>query len=96
MTRYTLCLLSVSGSALLAGAVPAARTFADDMGGMKMPATAPSTQPMASNKLCPVTKEPVDASMPTVEYKGKTIGFCCPDCVKSFKENPDKYMADLK
>ena len=26
-------------------------------------------------------------------YKGMKIGFCCDDCIKEFKEDPDKYVA---
>lgn len=35
----------------------------------------------------------------STEYKGKTYYFCCPDCEKKFKENPEKYTqkkADAK
>ena len=60
------------------------------------PTTTPSTQPMAVNKFCPVTREPVDPSIPTIQYDGKTIGFCCSDCVKDFKADPEKYMKNLK
>lgn len=70
---------------------------AGDMGDMKMPTTAPTTAPSAiSNTVCPITKEPIAKDGPTVSYKGKTIGFCCSDCVKTFNENPEKYAADLK
>jgi YHS domain-containing protein len=60
------------------------------------PGAAPSTQPMAVNKFCPVTKDPVDPNIPTVQYDGKTIGFCCADCIKDFKADPEKYMKNLK
>jgi len=60
------------------------------------PATQPSTKPVAINKLCPVGKVPVDPKAPTVEYKGKTIGFCCAGCEKDFLKDPEKYMKDLK
>jgi YHS domain-containing protein len=61
------------------------------------PTTAPSTQPAGKpvNKLCPVGKEDVDPKV-TIDYKGKTIGFCCEDCIPKFKADPDKYMASLK
>jgi YHS domain-containing protein len=64
--------------------------------GAAEPTTAPATQPVIFNKVCPVTKEAVDPKVPTFEYKGKTIGFCCADCIKDFKANPEKYMANLK
>jgi YHS domain-containing protein len=29
-------------------------------------------------------------------YQGKTIGFCCEDCIGDFKKDPEKYMKTLK
>lgn len=29
-------------------------------------------------------------------YKGKAYYFCCPGCIKVFKENPEKYIAKVK
>lgn len=60
------------------------------------PSTQPTTKPTPINKLCPVTKEPVDPDCKTYEYQGKIIGFCCPGCVSDFKKDPEKYMKDLK
>ena len=60
------------------------------------PTTMPTTAPMVANKFCPVTREAVDPKVPTVEYNGMTIGFCCEDCVKEFKAHPEKYTANLK
>jgi YHS domain-containing protein len=61
------------------------------------PTTAPTSQPANKpvNKLCPVGKEDIDPKV-TYVYKGKTIGFCCEDCIPKFKADPDKYMANLK
>ena len=45
---------------------------------------AATSQPTASatiNRKCPIMGDPVDAEAPTVRYKGRTIGFCCGDCV---------------
>jgi len=36
------------------------------------------------NAMCPIGKEPIVASAGTVEYKGHTIGICCPGCGKAF------------
>ncbi len=47
------------------------------------------------NKYCPVRGEEVDPESPTVMYKGKKIGFCCPGCDKKFKADPEKYMKNL-
>jgi YHS domain-containing protein len=57
---------------------------------------APATQPAPVNKFCPVEKEnAVDPKITTV-HDGKVIGFCCADCIPTFKKDPAKYMKDLK
>ncbi|MCL4742618.1 MAG: hypothetical protein KJZ54_10495 [Phycisphaerales bacterium] len=38
------------------------------------------------NAMCPIGKEPIVASAGTVEYKGATIGLCCPGCGEQFLE----------
>ena len=56
---------------------------------------ADKTKPV--NTLCPVEKEhPVDPTVATSTYKGKTVGFCCEDCIKKFDLDPDAYAASLK
>ena len=50
---------------------------------------------MAWNKVCPVKGEEIDADAPTVEYNGKTIGFCCPGCDSKFQKDPEKYLKNL-
>lgn len=63
--------------------------------------SAPTTQPIMAdakpiNKYCPINKEDeVDPKVTTV-YKGKVIGFCCPDCIDEFKKDPEKYMKTMK
>ncbi len=67
------------------------------------PAAAPTTKPAGDvaagptvNKNCPMeTDKPVDKTV-FIVYKGQKIGFCCEDCIKDFKENPDKYVAKMK
>ena len=54
----------------------------------------PSTQPV--NKMCAVERDHEIDPKVTVEYKGKTIGFCCEDCPAEFKKDPEKYVKDLK
>jgi YHS domain-containing protein len=63
--------------------------------------TAPATQAAAAgkpiNKNCAVEQDsPVDLKAGTVVYKGKTIGFCCEDCIKPFQKDPEKYMKTIK
>ncbi len=36
------------------------------------------------NSMCPIGQEPIVEGVPTIEYKGNTIGFCCPGCDKEF------------
>lgn len=52
----------------------------------------------AINKNCPVGKEPIDGKT-FVNYKGKTIGLCCPGCDKQFlawsEERKDSYLEGL-
>ncbi|HED53066.1 MAG TPA: TRASH domain-containing protein [Phycisphaerales bacterium] len=38
------------------------------------------------NTMCPIGQESVEADAGTIEYKGKTIGFCCPGCSEEFAE----------
>jgi YHS domain-containing protein len=44
------------------------------------------------NKKCPVEGGDVDPEA-TIQYKGKTIGFCCAGCDKDFEKDPAKFMA---
>ncbi len=58
------------------------------------PATQASARPI--NTRCPVhPNDEVDPKV-TYLYQGKVIGFCCKDCIDDFKEDPAKYMKDLK
>ena len=47
------------------------------------------------NKYCPIRGGEVDPETPTVEYKGKIIGFCCPGCDDKFEKDPEKYLKNL-
>lgn len=47
------------------------------------------------NTICPVMGNPVDPKSPTVEYKGRIIGFCCGGCDDKFKAEPEKYLKNL-
>lgn len=48
---------------------------------------------MVGNKICPVSKKPVDrkGDPVKVEYNGKIYNVCCKMCAKSFKKDPEKY-----
>ncbi len=48
------------------------------------------------NDVCPVMGNKISKDTPhTVEYKGRKIGFCCDDCVRAFKADPEKYMSKI-
>ena len=46
------------------------------------------------NSACPISGQPVDAGY-TVLYEGRAIGFCCPNCPKTFWEDPQAGLAVL-
>jgi hypothetical protein len=43
----------------------------------------------AVNDVCPMSGRPVDPNGPTVEYHGKTVGFCCGGCVSPWDKMSD-------
>lgn len=58
----------------------------------------PTSQPSTldwGNTTCPVMGGSVDKNIFTM-YEGKKVYFCCPGCIKSFQENPEKYADALK
>lgn len=48
------------------------------------------------NTACPVMPEHQAKADRTVEYKGKTYGFCCKSCIKKFKADPEKFIAGMQ
>lgn len=58
--------------------------------------TAPAAADLKPiNTVCPVSGAPIKPEY-QILYKGKVIGFCCPNCPKSFWEDPEKFLAGLK
>jgi YHS domain-containing protein len=55
----------------------------------------PAAAAQSINTICPVSGDRVGSvGKPAyAEYHGKKIAFCCKDCVKKFRKNPDKYGA---
>jgi hypothetical protein len=61
-------------------------------------AETPTTKPVGKpvNKFCAVeTEHEIDPAV-TIVHNGKIIGFCCADCIKDFKKDPDKYVKGMK
>ena len=52
------------------------------------PANADALRPV--NDVCPVSGKPVDARY-VVVHGGRAVGFCCPNCPKTFWAEPAKY-----
>lgn len=46
------------------------------------------------NTVCPVSGKPVVPEY-SVVYEGRVIGFCCPNCPKSFWDDPQPFLAKL-
>jgi YHS domain-containing protein len=80
--------------ALLAATVSFS-AFAADPSPAPSASAAPSAQTsnQAVNTVCPVSGDTVgDVGKPVyAQYQGKTIAFCCKDCLKKFNKNPEKY-----
>lgn len=43
---------------------------------------------------CPVSGKPINPEQ-SVEYKGKKVYFCCPNCPAAFEKNPEQYADKL-
>ena len=57
---------------------------------------APSAEAPAlkAQETCPVMGGKLDRSI-YVDHEGKRVYFCCDDCPKMFKADPDKYMKKM-
>ena len=47
-----------------------------------------------SQTTCPVMGDEIDKSI-YEDYQGKRVYFCCADCPKMFKADPEKYMKKM-
>lgn len=72
-----------------------ASAHAHDHAAAKPDLSAPNSASRADtapvNTICAICGMKVDPSLPTLEYKGKRIGFGCRMCPPKFKADPDKY-----
>ena len=88
-------ILSAVAAVLVCGGVLAHAADKPKGGPTTKPSTTQPSKPV--NKFCAVEGKGHDADPKiTTSYKGKTIGFCCNDCVDEFKKDPEKYMKKLE
>ena len=87
-------------SALLSSALGAVVLAAKEQRGPSQPTTRPTSGPASApapaNAHCPVERENAVDQHVTVDQDGRAIGFCCRDCIKDFRKDPHKYLANLK
>jgi YHS domain-containing protein len=88
--------LFVSLSCFIVMAASVALIAAEKPAADNKPAATQPAAPAPVNKKCPVTGEDINPKGKTVQYKGKTVGFCCDDCIDLFNKNPDKYADKIK
>lgn len=50
--------------------------------------------PVAASATCPVSGEEARSDISLV-YEGRTVNFCCEKCLKSFKANPEQFLANF-
>ena len=68
---------------------------ADDEGKVKIVfAKASFDKGFTRQTKCPVSGKPSDPEH-FVEFKGKKVYFCCPNCPAAFEKEPEKFMAKL-
>jgi hypothetical protein len=72
-------------------AAPTAKTTAIDPHAGHGAATAAAADDKPVNTVCAICGMDVDPKVPTLEYRGKKIGFGCKLCAPKFKADPDKY-----
>lgn len=71
---------------------PAAKATAPDPHANHGPVlTTPAASDKPVNTVCAICGMDVDPSLPTLQYKGQTIGFGCKMCPPKFKADPDRY-----
>ncbi len=55
------------------------------------PAHPTPADPTPVNTICAICGMPVNATLPTATYQGRTIGFGCRACPPKFAADPDRY-----
>lgn len=94
MRTAMLSLVVVLSVAACGGAPSAKPTTPSASGTLPAGVKKPGDAQVGDRTVCPVSNEEftVTASSPKVDYKGKTVYFCCGGCEEKFKANPDEFM----
>ena len=66
---------------------------ADDEGKLKV-VFADLDKGFTNQTMCPVSGKPIDPKH-MVEYEGKKVYFCCPNCPAAFNADPKKFLEKL-
>jgi YHS domain-containing protein len=95
MKRSATTILSAVAAVLVGGGVLVHAADKPKAGPTTKPAATQPSKPV--NKYCAVEGKDheVDPKVTTV-YKGKTIGFCCKDCIEEFNKDPEKYVKKME
>ena len=65
------------------------------LAGCDQKAAAPEAPQGKAQATCPVMGGAIDKAV-FADYEGKRVYFCCPDCVKTFNKEPQKYIKKLE
>jgi hypothetical protein len=81
------CIVSIlSGFAILTTLVSAGCASSDRTA---QASAGAENVPVLANTKCPIMGSEVDPSGPTRQFKGATIGFCCPGCDRKWDSKSD-------
>jgi YHS domain-containing protein len=71
------------------------KSASDDAAKLKLVfANGPFNKGFTRQTTCPVSGKPINPEH-FVEYKGKKVYFCCPNCPAAFEKDPEKYADKL-
>jgi YHS domain-containing protein len=96
--KAVLCSVAVLFCAAALSGVTARAADAPAPADSKAPATqedAGADKDKPINTKCPSTGDDIDPKV-TYEYEGKTIAFCCADCIDEFKKDPEKALKKIE
>ena len=93
MKRIILAIIVLSALALLDSSIATAQYITKE----ESLAAGQSEAVNVGNKICPVSADKIKEETKAIfEYKGKDYNFCCPVCIETFKEDPEKYIKKVE